>query len=98
MTLTKKIESYLQTAESRGLIVATSSNNSIMMGYYRSIGVDGSMTVTSWLFKQSEGKIPYHTSIERAIRKCRELHPHWRKPSRQKQKEVTDVKDEVGYK
>lgn len=53
--------------------------------------------MNEWFIGLATKKYPTYTSITRAIRKARELNPHWKKDYQQKQNEISNFKIEVGY-
>ena len=81
----------------RGANIPTTSNTMILKSYYIELGVTSTTTFGTWMHGIATHKYPAYGSVTRAIRKARENNPQWRKLRATKQKQVEDVKEEVGY-
>ena len=97
MTLTEKLEVFIQEKADAGMNIGNTTSTRIAQWYYMEIGVKPNDTFRAWINGVTSGHYPAYGSVTRAIRKCRELHPEWRKSSTRKAKDVKDVKTEVGY-
>ena len=96
MTLAEKIEEWLLDLEDT-VNISTTSSSKLVQWYYMSLGVSPTDSFSSWMLGLSNGDYPAYGSITRAIRKCRQNKPRWRKESSRKSKEQDNVKSEVGY-
>jgi len=81
--------------ERMGYNISKTNNNKILRTFYATQGVTEDTYFSNWMHSVDRGELPAYGSVTRAIRKCRENNPQWRKA--RKQKEVEHVKEEVGY-
>ena len=93
MTLTEKMEDFM--SDMRNL--PRTSNTAILKEYYHYLGVEPTTGFTEWLQGIAVNRYPAYGSVTRAIRKARENNPEWRKAPKQKQQQVDNTREEVGY-
>ncbi len=94
MTLTKALVDYMKTIE-HNTDIPNISNSLLAIRYYNYTGVDTSVSAALFFVKMNNGSYPQYSSVTRAIRKARTIHPRWKK--HRKQKQIDKVKQEVGY-
>ena len=97
MTLTTKLEKHIKQLEEQGKIISITSSTRILQSYYRSLGVDSSTTFHEWMHSIASNRYPVYSSVTRAIRKARELHPKWKKQRNTVDNQIRDIREEVGY-
>ena len=97
MTLTEKLIAFMKAEEVKGTRISLTSSAEILKKYYASLGVRDTMPFNDWLLAVAEGRLPAYSSITRAIRNARTIHPRWRKASASMKRAVAAVKTEVGY-
>lgn len=92
-TLTAELTLFMKYLETEGHNISKMLSQEILLKYYENYhGVNNNTTVRTFL-----DITPRFGSVTRAIRKARELNPLWKKEPKQKQKEIDNTKDEVGY-